>query len=115
MSYLRPLFYFFQSSSRLFVLLPKTKPCCRTLEALQGRKTAGKGPRPSSSTGTTVLTRKRRLIQQTEADLAIGIAPYWEAATVIADQGTDDIRTADREPSQKSGTRRRSRRGVCAD
>ena len=48
-----------------------------------------------------MLTRKRRLIQEVEARLAIGTTPYWEGGV---DEGESD--------REEDGTPRRSRRGV---
>eukprot|EP00903_Cladosiphon_okamuranus_P008598 g8246.t1 len=59
------------------------------------------GGSSSSGGGSSVMTRKRRLVHEVEANLAIGIAPYWEG-------GLDLEGETDRE---EEGTPRRSRRG----
>ncbi|CAM9127853.1 unnamed protein product, partial [Ectocarpus sp. 6 AP-2014] len=56
-----------------------------------------------SSIGPTsvVMTRKRRLLQETEARIAVGVVPYWEGGVDLG----GDI------DQEKKGTPRRSRRG----
>lgn len=63
----------------------------------------------SSSDNSTIMTRKRRLIQQTEADLAIGIAPYWDDDVIPRERD----QAFDGRAKQKDGHPRRSRRGQC--
>lgn len=52
------------------------------------------------------MTRKRRLIQEAEANLALGVTPYWENLGNVEEDWDED------DDAAPNGRRRRSRRGT---
>lgn len=63
----------------------------------------------NGSRSSVIMTRKRRLVHEVEASLAMAITPYWEVGATGVDEHGEGT---DRE-GRDEGTPRRSRRGRC--